>query len=149
MKIHRLHARRPRTDRSGFSLAELMVVIVILGLLATVVVPNVVGYLGKASDAVAKADLTAISGAVENFRLQNGGRLPDSLEQLIEEDDTGSRYLDMDELIDPWGNDYVFEPDFDGAGDYLVVSYGKDGQAGGEGEDEDISHRDAKKRKRR
>ncbi len=76
MKNHRLHARRPRHDRGGFSLAELMVVIVILGLLATVVVPNVVGYLGKANDAVAKSDLTAIAQAVDAFRVQNGGRLP-------------------------------------------------------------------------
>ncbi len=135
--------------RAGFSLAELMVVIVILGLLATVVVPNVVGYLGKANDQVAKNDLKTIASAVTTFQTLNGGRLPDSLDQLIEPDENGQRLIDMDELVDPWGNAYAYDPDYDGTGGFLVISYGADGQPGGEGENQDITNRDATRRTRR
>ena len=147
MKLHPLSSvRRTPRRRAGFSLAELMVVIVILGLLATVVVPKVVSYLGAAQSTLAKTDLVTISDAITTFRIRNANRLPDTLDQLIEKDSDGNRYLDMDELVDPWGNEYVYEPDFDGSGEFRVISYGKDGQPGGEGENTDIDNRMAKSR---
>ncbi|MGB0332305.1 MAG: prepilin-type N-terminal cleavage/methylation domain-containing protein, partial [Planctomycetota bacterium] len=87
MKINRRHLA---SRSAGFSLAELMVVIVIIGLLATVVVPNVVSKLGTASVTKAKADITNISKAVEEFQTNNAGRLPDSLEVLVEKDEFGA-----------------------------------------------------------
>ena len=128
-------------SRAGFTLAELMVVIVIIGLLATLVVPNVISKLGKANIAKAKADITAISDAVTSFAIENGGRFPDSLEVLVTPDPNGHTYLDSEVVPkDPWGNEYVFEPAPSGSQKYRVISYGKDGIPGGEGDDADIDN---------
>lgn len=149
MKTHLLHRRTPAAQRrQGFSLAELMVVIVILGLLATVVVPNVWSYFAKANTTVAKTEIASIVQAVDNYRMNNSGQLPQSLDELIAEDANGQKMLDYDETpIDPWNNPYVYEPGHDG-NDFNVISYGKDGQPGGEGEAADID-RSSLKRKRR
>jgi general secretion pathway protein G len=139
---------RRRARRQGFSLAELMVVIVILGLLATIVVPNVIGYLFKANIAVAKSDITQIEGAVDSYALENGGKLPESLEVLIQPDENGKTYLKNYTSVprDPWKNEYVLVPP-DGQGDYMIVSYGKDGIPGGEGDDADITSRSIRERR--
>jgi len=134
--------RRPSAARSaGFSLAELMVVIVIIGLLATVVVPNVVSKLSTAGIAKAKADITALDSAVESYQIRNAGRLPESFEILIEKDATGYSYLKQTTLPkDPWGNEYIFEPDGAGGSGYLIWTYGADGSQGGEGKDADFNN---------
>jgi general secretion pathway protein G len=134
--------RRPSAAQSaGFSLAELMVVIVIIGLLATVVVPNVVSKLGSASKTKAKADITAIDSAVESFQMDNSARLPESLEALVEKDEFGASYLKQTVVpVDPWGNEYIFEPDGAGGSGYLIWTYGADGSQGGEGKDADFNN---------
>lgn len=111
--------------------------------------PRTVIVCGKSSTAVAKADLLAISRAVETFRAQHGGRPPESLAQLIQRDATGSRYLDMDELLDPWRREYLYLARGSWAADYLLATYGRDGRPGGEGEDSDITHLECYKRRRR
>ncbi len=124
--------------RRGFSLAELMVVIVILGLLATIVVPNVMKYLASGNETKVKADISAIVNAIDSFRVDNGGKAPESLDSLTQLDTNGHSYI---KVIpdDPWKNAYVYEPP--GAGhDYVVKSYGRDGQPGGQGEDADIDN---------
>ncbi|HVS19732.1 MAG TPA: type II secretion system major pseudopilin GspG [Planctomycetota bacterium] len=126
------------TDRSGFSLAELMVVIVILGLLATVVVPNVLSYLGKANTTVVKNDISQISTAITNYMINNGGKAPPNLEVLQEKDENGHSYL-VKIPNDPWKNPYIYEPPSAGQ-DFRVISYGKDGAPGGEGEDADMDN---------
>jgi len=137
MKINRRHLA---SRSAGFSLAELMVVIVIIGLLATVVVPNVVSKLGTASVTKAKADITNISKAVEEFQTNNAGRLPDSLEVLVEKDEFGASYLKQTVVPrDPWGNEYIFEPDGNGS-TFLIWSYGADGSQGGEGKNLDFNN---------
>lgn len=142
--MHSLRHLR-RTPQAGFSLAELMVVIVILGLLATLVVPNVVGYLFKASREIARTDLISLENAIKQFQINNGGKLPDSLERLVEPDVNGNRYLDQKTLPkDPWKNEYVYETN---GSEYRIISYGKDGMPGGEGEDADIDNETAKERK--
>jgi general secretion pathway protein G len=132
----------PRTNRSqaGFSLAELMVVIVILGLLATLVVPNVMKQLFTANTAVAKQDISAISQAVQNFAIEHAGKYPERLEDLITPDENGHKYLDRQSVPkDPWKNEYVYEAPQSGQG-FKVICYGRDGQPGGEGEDSDIDN---------
>ena len=100
-----------RARRAGFSLAELMVVIVIIGLLATLVVPQVVDRLFVANEKKAIADITAIEGALDSYVVENNGRYPDSLESLVEKDDQGRSYLKRDTVpLDPWGNEYGYEP---------------------------------------
>jgi len=130
-----------RTARAGFTLAELMVVIVIIGLLATLVVPNVVQKLFVANKAKAKADIVEIANAVNQYAIQNGGRYPDSLEALVTEDSNGFTILDRDTIpVDPWGNEYRFEPAPSGTQKFRVISYGKDGIPGGEGDDADMDN---------
>jgi general secretion pathway protein G len=130
--------RRNRSARAGFSLAELMVVIVILGLLATIVVPNVLGYLGKANTTVVKNDISQISTAVTNYMINNGGKAPNSLDELQEKDPSGHSYL-VKIPNDPWKNPYIYEPPI-GSDPFRVISYGKDGAPGGEGEDADMDN---------
>ncbi len=134
--------RRPSAARNaGFSLAELMVVIVIIGLLMTVVVPNVVSKLGKATATKAKSDISAIDQAVESFQMDNAARLPESLEILVEKDEFGASYLKQTVVPkDPWGNEYIFEPDGTGGSGYLIWTYGADGSPGGEGDNMDFNN---------
>lgn len=135
MKLNQRQLRRSR--EGGFSLAELMVVIVIIGLLGSVVVPNLMAKFGKAQAATARTDLRAISSAILEYQMDNL-RPPESLEDLVTKDDKGTRYLDRGTVPkDPWGNEYVYEVNSDG--DPEVWCYGKDGERGGEGEDEDFS----------
>jgi general secretion pathway protein G len=127
--------------RAGFSLAELMVVIVILGLLATLVVPNVVRRLSAAMGGKAKSDIMAIHNALSEYAINNAGRYPDGLEPLVTPDENGHTYLDMRSVPrDPWNNEYMYEPPTTGEGRPRVYSYGKDGQPGGEGDDADIDN---------
>ena len=120
----------------GFSLAEMMVVIVIIGLLVTMVVPNVMAKLGKAYLTKAKGDINQISQALDEFATDNGLNYTDSLDQLTEPNESGDAYIKVIPQ-DPWKRDYMYDPPSNGD-DYRIYSYGKDGQPGGEGDDADI-----------
>lgn len=136
--------QRPRPQagqRRGFSLAELMVVIVIIALLATFVANNAIPMLFQAGEAKAKTDIISISTAIDIFAIENAGRYPESLELLVTPDENGITYLKDQTTIplDPWQNEYVYEPASAGS-PYRLISYGKDGQPGGEGDDADIDN---------
>ncbi len=137
MNTHRLRAISAR----GFTLAELMVVIVIIGLLATLVVPNVVRKFFVAQNVKAKSDIVAIAQAIDSYAVENNGRYPESLEALVTPDANGHTFLDQETVpIDPWGNPYVYEPPGPGQPKPRVISYGKNGIPGGEGDDADIDN---------
>jgi len=132
---------RSNGNRRGFTLAEVMVVIVIIGLLATLVVPNVLQKLAKANVVKAKADIHTIALAVTGYAVENGGREPESIDALITPDANGHTYLDRETLpTDPWGHPYVYEPPPAGSDRFRVISFGKDGQPGGDGDDADIDN---------
>jgi general secretion pathway protein G len=134
-----------RNTRRGFTLAEMMVVIVIIGLLGTLVVPNVMKRFAQASRTTAKADITAIMSALEEFAINNAGNFPDSLEVLVTPDENGHTYIKgpVGKLPrDPWKNEYIYEPPQPGHPVPRILSYGKDGQPGGEGDDRDIASDD-------
>jgi len=130
--------------RSGFTLIELLVVIIIIGLLAALVGPKLFGRVGKGKQAAAQAQIELFGAALDNFRL-DVGRYPTSDEGLrallvnpgaIENWD-GS-YLKKEEIpLDPWGHPYVYKSPGE-HGDYDIFSYGGDGVAGGEGENQDL-----------
>jgi general secretion pathway protein G len=125
----------------GFTLAEMMVVIVIIGLLATLVVPNVLSKFAFASKEKAKVDITAIVSALKEYAIRNGGKYPDSLEVLVTPDVNGNAYLDAKSVPkDPWGHEYLYEPPGPGQPNPIVRSYGKDGQPGGDGDDADFDN---------
>lgn len=139
MKFHSCRSRAAR--RSGFSLAELMVVIVILGLIATLVVPELFGRFFRAQSEKAKIDITAICQAVDTYALENNGKFPESLEILVTPDVNNRTYLKGRTTVplDPWRNEYGYEPPTAGR-DYRVFSLGKDGAPGGDGENADIDN---------
>ncbi len=134
------------TDRrqSGFSLMELMVVIAILGILSTIVVTNVMPMLGKGKMNAAKASINSLKAAVTTYYMNNN-RLPESLDTLTQPDPNNldEPYIeDSDSLIDPWGTPFELKPE--GGRKFTIVSYGADGLPGGEGEDGDVTSKDAK-----
>jgi general secretion pathway protein G len=129
-----------RRLRAGFTLAEMMVVIVILGLLATLVVPNVLKKLSDAFKGKLKSDIVAISSALDEYAINNSGKYPDSLEALVTPDLNGNTYLRSTKLpTDPWKNEYQYEPPRPPSQPRpRVFTLGKDGQPGGEGDDADV-----------
>ncbi|UTW60515.1 type II secretion system major pseudopilin GspG [Kordiimonas sp. SCSIO 12603] len=129
----------------GFSLIELMVVIVIIGLLTTVIVVNVLPAQDRGLVTKAQVDITELEKALEMYRLETlrYPSLEDGLEALTKA--PGGNSLRQEPFIknlkkDPWGNDYVYLiPGENGAFD--IMSYGADGRPGGEGLNADISNR--------
>jgi general secretion pathway protein G len=133
-----IHLER-HSRRAGFTLAEMMVVIVILGLLATLVVPNVLGNLARAQRAKATADISAISSALDQYAINNAGKYPESLDALVAPDVYGHSFLNRSTVpLDPWKNPYGYEPPVPGRPRPRVFSMGKDGQPGGDGDNQDI-----------
>ena len=130
-----------RAQKAGFSLAELMVVIVIIGIIATLAMPNVPAMLRRAFGGTVKANITTISSSVENYQINNQGRCPESLEELVTPDSNGETYIKGRKVPkDPWGNEFQYDPPMPGSRGYRVYTYGKDGVPGGEGEDMDVDN---------
>ncbi len=137
--------------RAGFTLLELLVVVIILGLLAALVGPRLIGRVGRAKTEIAKSQIALLEAALDQYRLDMG-RYPsteEGLEALItppadEEQKKNWRgpYLKKKKIpLDPWGRPYQYR--FPGEhGDYDLWSYGADGQPGGEGENADITNWD-------
>lgn len=123
-----------RAAQAGFTLVEIMVVIVILGLLATMVARNVVSAGDEARETKAKADVVSIADAVRMYRSKSG-KLPESLEALATKDEKGRSELESLPK-DPWDHDYELR-EGNGPNDWEVVSLGPDGVQS----EDDISHR--------
>jgi general secretion pathway protein G len=129
---------------AGFTLVEIMVVVVILGVLAVLIVPRVVGRTEEARGAAAKHDIAAIMQSLKLYRLDNG-RYPTNdqgLQALVTKPQAGPAASNwrsyLDKLPkDPWGNAYQYlNPGVHGEID--VFTLGADGQPGGSGADQDI-----------
>jgi general secretion pathway protein G len=130
--------------QAGFTLLELLVVLGIIALLAALVAPQVIRYLSDARSSTANAQLKNIESAVELYYLDNG-RYPSAESGLADlvTAPTGvagwkGPYLKKKQgLVDPWGKPFVYV--FPGAhGPYDIVSLGRDGKEGGDGEDRDL-----------
>ncbi len=143
-RSHATHA-----GRRGFTLAEMMVVIVIIGLLATLVVPNILQKFAFATVSKAKVDITSIESALNEYAITNGGKYPDSLEALVTPDVNGHTYLEGTKIPrDPWGNEYMYDAPGPGQPLPKIYSYGKDGQVGGEGDNSDLDNTSIREEKR-
>ncbi len=132
-----------KKNQKGFTLIELMVVMIILGLLAALVGPKVFGKLGKGRKGATKTQIALFSGALDEFRL-DVGRYPtteEGLNALREKPANLNKwegpYLPKAVPKDPWDNNYVYKCPGE-HGDYDLISYGGDSQPGGEGEDADV-----------
>lgn len=138
-----------RRRRAGFTLVELMVVIVIIGLLATVVAINVLPAQGKAMVGKARADISTLEQAIETYRLDNL-TFPDNaqgLQALVAAPQGLSqpeRYREGGYVRrlpkDPWGQDYQYRRPSTHGSQFDVFSWGADGKEGGEGEDADLGN---------
>jgi len=134
----RLSRATSRSSEGGFTLVEIMVVIVILGLLATLVARNVIGASDEARETKAKTDTRAIADAVRMFRARTG-KLPDTLEELATKDEKGRS--ELEELPDdPWGNPYQLV-EGDTPREFMVISWGPDGS---ENTEDDITSKTKK-----
>jgi len=141
---HARHTRRGRRRRA-FTIIEVIVIITILGIIAAVVVPRLIGRIGQSRQGAAQASAASLANSVKLF-MTDMDQLPqgDSLGFLIEAPtDVGGTwrgpYVDSeDALVDPWGNPYVIRVPGEKNFDFDIISYGRDGQPGGEGEDADV-----------
>ncbi len=144
--------KRTRSERilgnsRGFTLIEIMVVVVILGILAAIVVPRLMGRPEQARRTRAAVDIKSLEEALGLYKLDNGfyPSTEQGLQALVTQPDTGripTRYHDGGYLkkvpVDPWGHDYVYlSPGLHG--DVDIISYGSDGEAGGEGDNADVN----------
>jgi general secretion pathway protein G len=132
-----------RKRERGFTLIELMIVIIILGLLAALVGPKLFGKVGAAKQKAAKAQIELFGTALDALRL-DVGRYPTTDEGLksLREKPSGMEnwkgpYLPKEIPNDPWGKPYIYKSPGE-HGDYDLMSYGLDGTQGGEGENEDV-----------
>lgn len=133
------------SSQSGFTLLELLVVVAIIGLLAALVGPRVFGHISKSEVTTAKAQIEALSRALESYRIDLG-HLPDAtlgLQALVLRPADAPKwhgpYLLKDVPLDPWGHAYQYK--IPGTrGEYEIISLGSDGVQGGSGDAADITN---------
>ena len=133
-----MNQRVRKTCQDGFTLIEIMVVVVILGLLVGIVGPNVMRQLFRAEADTARAQLKQIDGAIKLYYMDEHS-IP-TMEELTEEDEDGQAILKDFSNLDPWGNPFEIR-EGDTSSEWVVVCYGKDGN---EGTDDDIRSDDKK-----
>ncbi|MCM8531619.1 MAG: type II secretion system major pseudopilin GspG [Lentisphaeraceae bacterium] len=129
-----------RIKRRNFSLLEVIIAISILALVAALAVPNFLGQAEEAKANAAKVEMNTLKQSVTNFKLDTG-KFPTSLEDLVSNSQglkNWKQYLE-DVPKDPWGNDYRFESRPELFNKFEIISYGSDGQPGGEGTNADIT----------
>lgn len=137
--------RERKKQEAGFTLVELLVVMVILVLLASLVAPRVIGYLGSSKVKTAKIQIESLSTSLELFKL-DAGRYPTSQEGLgalvkrpANISTWNGPYLKKNSVPkDPWGNSYSYKQPGEKA-EFDIVSLGADGKSGGDGENKDIA----------
>jgi general secretion pathway protein G len=145
-----MHAqRRIGRSESGLTLIEILVVIIVLGLLAGLVAPQIIGRVSEARSATARTQIELLSLALDNYRLDNGyyptteqGLAALRTRPTSEPQPRNWRgpYLQKDVPDDPWDRPYVYRsPGEVNAGSYDLLTLGRDGQPGGEEEDTDIT----------
>ena len=133
-----------RRKESGFTLIELMVVVIIIGILAAFVAPKIFRRVGESRATAAKNQMASLEDALDMFYIDTG-RYPSTEEGLSalnnkpeEINHWKGPYLKKKLPKDPWGNDYVYKSPGDEGRDYDIICYGADGKEGGEGDNADI-----------
>lgn len=127
--------------QKGFSLIELLVVMVIMGLLASLVGPAMFGKVDSSKVKTAETQIQMIGTALDAYRLDTG-RYPTDLNELLDSNVRGwdGPYLPKSVPLDPWGSAYVYELDAANAKRYSLLSLGSDGAVGGVEDAADITN---------
>jgi general secretion pathway protein G len=134
--------RRPgRPAAAGFTLVELLLVLVILALIGGLVLPGIIGKAEGAKVKAASSQISRLAMAVESYYLDTG-ETPEDLQALVQESGNvagwNGPYVKTSSLKDPWGREYVYR--YPGEhGDFDIYSFGADGQPGGDGKNADIN----------
>ena len=138
-------AHRALAARRGFTLIEMLVVILILAILAALIIPRLVGRTSDAKIAKAKSDIATLSSLLQQYRLDSD-RYPTTEEGLnaLRVRPSSARvwkgpYTTKDIPLDPWGNPYVYQSPGPDGQDFLVTCYGADGAPGGESDAADLT----------
>jgi general secretion pathway protein G len=138
--------RMANAKKAGFTLLELLVVIVIIGLLAAFVAPKYFGQISKSKTQVARAQIEAFEKGIDQFRVDTG-RFPTTEQGLnslfaqpTNEPLWRGPYIKKSIPLDPWNKAYVFKSPGTNGRDYEIMSLGKDGKEGGDDEDADVSN---------
>lgn len=133
-----------KTKQNGFTLLEILAVIIIIGILGAVILPNVTGQGEKAKASAAKTDMAQISAELDLFKLEVG-RFPsaqEGLDALLKNPGNvpnwNGPYSKKKEMKDPWGNDYKYSSPGPNNTAYEIKSLGADGKDGGDGPNADI-----------
>ena len=146
MSLRAAWRTRPVARSTGFTLLELLVVMVIIGLLAGIVAPRYFAQVGKSQVKAVKAQVDGLDKALEQYRI-DVGHLPTNEQGLgaLQVQPSGEQnwagpYLKKDVPLDPWGNPYNYVVPGTHNNDYDLWSWGRDGKQGGTGEDADIGN---------
>ena len=131
-----------KRKNKGFTIVEILVVIILLSVLATFVVPRMFSVLGGERIKLAKSKMSIVQTAIGRFYI-DCGRMPVDIEEILVcpsemEGKWRGPYLKESNLLDPWGNRYVYIQNSDNPDGYDLISLGADGMDGGDGENADI-----------
>lgn len=138
---YRAKLKRHDLTQRGFTLVELLLVLVILALIAGLVLPGIIGKAESAKAKAASSQISRISMSVESYYLDTGN-VPSSLDELVNQPSGASGwngpYIKNSLLKDPWGKAYIYTSPGE-HGDFDIQSLGADGQRGGDGKNADIT----------
>jgi len=131
---------RARAAQAGFSLIEIIIVVVLIGGIVAFAANRIIGGGDRAKANLAKSQVATLGQKIQEYE-QNTGSLPDSLEDLVKDPGNASGWLGpyakVAELKDPWNHDYVYRAPGEG-GPFDLMSLGKDGKPGGSSVDSDV-----------
>lgn len=138
---YKIKRNRHNLSQRGFTLVELLLVLVILALIAGLVLPGIIGKAESAKAKAASSQISRISMSVESYYLDTGN-VPSSLDELVNQPPGASGwngpYIKNSLLKDPWGRAYIYTSPGE-HGDFDIQSLGADGQRGGDGKNADIT----------